>query len=78
MDNELEIVSNNPVAIPEVSPEVKPVNNALRTVAPVAGGFAAGILACYGIYKVVNWLIAKHKAKKAAKIEVVEEPKKDE
>ena len=78
MDNELEIVSNNPVAIPEVSPEVKPVTNALLTVAPVAGGFAAGILAGYGIYKVVTWLIAKNKAKKAAKIEVVEEPKKDE
>lgn len=81
MDNNIEVTSNNPVFIPEEVTTLEPVktNGVLRTVAPVAGGFAAGILAGYGIYKLVDKLIAKYKAKKAAaKIEVEAEPSKEE
>lgn len=83
MDNNIEVTSNNPVFIPDEVTTVEPVkttsNGVLRTVAPVAGGFAAGLLAGYGIYKLVDKLIAKYKAKKAAaKIEVEAEPSKEE
>lgn len=63
MDNELEIVSNNPAAI---SSEVPAAPSALRTVAPAACGFAAGILAGYGIFKAIEILVKKRNAKKAA------------
>lgn len=79
VNNELEIVPNNPVEIPvEVSstPVVKP--NTLKTVATVGGSFAAGMVAAYGIYKVVEFLIKRKKAKKAEKIEVEEAPKTEE
>lgn len=90
--NKVEIVSLDPpvLATSKIEPDVTitdlaPVSPAskpsiLRTVAPAAGGFAAGVLAGYGIYKWVEYLIAKHKAKKAAENAkpVNEEPKTEE
>jgi flagellar biosynthesis/type III secretory pathway M-ring protein FliF/YscJ len=90
--DKVEIVSLDPpvLATSHVEPDVTvtdmaPVSSAtkpsiLRTVAPAAGGFAAGILAGYGIYKLVEHLIAKHKDKKAAENakSVNEEPKTEE